>query len=55
MKSGKIQIIKIEGFHSPYTTPPVPDLEEIDGHDLPKSKQKWIRSILPDDDDVDKM
>lgn len=55
MKSGKIQIIKIEGFHSPYTTPPVPDLEEIDGHDLPKSKQKWIRPILPDDDDVDKM
>jgi hypothetical protein len=52
MKSGSPQIINIEGFHAPYITPPVPDLEKIDGYSLPKSQQKWIRPILPSDEEI---
>lgn len=51
-KEGKPIIIPIEGFHVPYETPPLPPLIEIDGHNLPKKQQKWVRPILPSDEDV---
>ena len=52
MKVGQPITIKIDGFHKPYITPPIPPLNEIDGYDLPKKDQKWRRPILPDDDEI---
>lgn len=52
MKSGSPIIIKIDGFHSPYITPPVPSHETIEGYNLPKESQKWVRPVLPDDEEI---
>lgn len=52
MEAGKPLVIKIEGFGIDYITPPVPLLKEIQGYGLKPTEQKWIRPILPDDDEI---
>lgn len=52
MEEGQELVINIEGFGIPYKTPPIPKLEEIYGYNLPQKEQKWIRPILPDDEQI---
>ena len=54
-KEGSPIAVKIEGFFKEYQTPPLPPLKSIDGYSLPKKEQKWIRPIIPTDDEAKNM
>lgn len=54
-KEGQTIEIIIEGFFKTYTTPPVPSLKTIVGHDLPKKEQKWNRPHIPSDEEAKDM
>ncbi|MEI6797881.1 MAG: hypothetical protein WCO04_01535 [Pseudomonadota bacterium] len=54
-KEGQTIEIIIEGFFKTYTTPPVPSLKTIIGHDLPKKEQKWNRPHIPSDEEAKDM
>ena len=54
-KEGQTIEIIIEGFFKTYTTPAVPSLKTIVGHDLPKKEQKWNRPHIPSDEEAKDM
>ena len=52
MESKKGLEIEIIGFPIKYVTPQVPNKKDIFGSNLPTKKQKWVRPVLPDDEEI---